>query len=88
MARILEVVQDVLVTIYTIKDKEEKATKMKQCIEKIEQNKKSAQETFQGALQSQKEYEKKVEGQKKPEEKKQIKNNIKYPILMQIIGFD
>ena len=39
MAKTLEVVQDVLVTVYTVQNEEEKAGKMKDCVKRIKQNK-------------------------------------------------
>ena len=44
MAKTLEVVQEVLVTVYTVKNGDEKEEKMKQCIEKIKINKEQAVE--------------------------------------------
>ena len=39
MAKTLEVVQDALVTVCTVQNKEEKAGKIKDCIKRIKQNK-------------------------------------------------
>ena len=50
IAKTLEVVQEVLITVCTIKNEAKKEEKMKQYVVKIEQNKESMREVLQAQL--------------------------------------
>ena len=86
IAKTLEVVQDVLVTVCTVQNKEEKAGKIKDCVERIKQNKAQVAQAYKSQLEGNVNEEEFPPLSKVEHSQSKKKDNEAIP--MEIIGFD